>query len=94
MNENEILENENIIITVPDYLEEMKTSEENETSQENETSEVVDYSSILEEMNTRLSNIEANTVNYTEALQGILTNMYFLDFVGFTFLFSFCLCWL
>ena len=67
-------ENEDFSVIVPDYLINEQNEEQN-----------IDYSSILEEMNTRLTNIEANTVNYTEALQGILTNMYFLDFVGFTF---------
>lgn len=58
--------------------------EEQEESTENEVNEI-DYSSILQEMNTRLENIENNTsVNYTEALNGVLANTYFLDFVGFT----------
>ena len=55
--------------------------EENEEVDEVET---IDYTSILQEMNQRLENIENHTVDYTEAIQGILTNTYFLDFVGFT----------
>ena len=67
---------------VNDIQEEEEVSDEEETIDEEN---VVDYSSILEEMNTRLENIENNTsVDYTSALNGILVNTYFLDFVGFT----------
>lgn len=58
--------------------------EENEEEEEVEEVEQIDYTSILQEMNQRLENIESHTVDYTEAIQGILTNTYFLDFVGFT----------
>lgn len=58
--------------------------EENEEEEVVEEVEQIDYTSILQEMNQRLENIESHTVDYTEAIQGILTNTYFLDFVGFT----------
>lgn len=69
LNENEFLENE----------ENEEVSEEIEEENSN-----VDYSSILQEMNTRLENIESYTLDYNEGINGILTNLYFLDFVGFT----------
>ena len=56
-----------------------------EESEEEIEEESIDYSSILSEMNQRLENIENNTsVDYTNAFNGILTNICFLDFVGFT----------
>ena len=58
--------------------------EENEEEEVVEEVEQIEYTSILQEMNQRLENIESHTVDYTEAIQGILTNTYFLDFVGFT----------
>lgn len=63
-----------------------ESEEEIEVNQEEEIEEEsFDYSSILVEMNQRLENIEYNTsVDYTNAFNGILTNIYFLDFVGFT----------
>lgn len=67
-----------------DESEEVEEIQEEEEIIENEET-VIDYSSILEEMNTRLENIENNTsIDYTSALNGILANTYFLDFVGFT----------
>ena len=64
-------------------LQEEEVNENLEEENEEEV-EQIDYTSILQEMNQRLENIENNTVDYTEALQGILSNTYFLDFVGFT----------
>ena len=64
--------------------EEVNENLEEENEEEVEEAEQIDYTSILQEMNQRLENIENNTVDYTEALQGILSNTYFLDFVGFT----------
>lgn len=103
MNENEILNNENIIITVPDYLytensennfieidEVLEENQEDEENQEEVQQNEIDYTSLLLEMNERLENIEANTINYTDALQGLLTNTYFLCLPCFTF-FIFCL---
>ena len=74
-------ENEEFTVIVPDYLinENEAASEENEAE-----AEAIDYSSILQEMNSRLENIEANTVDYTEAINGLLANVYFIDFVAFT----------
>lgn len=77
-------DNEEFSVIVPDYLINQETEEQVDEQTEEQVDEQIDYSSILEEMNTRLTNIEANTVDYTEALQGLITNMYFLDFVGFT----------
>lgn len=76
LNENEFLENE----------ENEEVSEENEEVPEEieEENSNVDYSSILQEMNIRLENIESYTLGYNEGINGILTNLYFLDFVGFT----------
>lgn len=74
---------DNNIIVNNDESEEVNETQEEEIEENEET--VIDYSSILEEMNTRLENIETNTsVDYTSALNGILANTYFLDFVGFT----------
>lgn len=76
-------------------LEELQESEESEELEElqefeeSEESEVqnesIDYTSILEEMNTRLENIESVQLSQNECFQGILTNIYFIDFVAFTF---------
>ena len=69
--------------------EEMEETEESEEMQETEESEVsnqsIDYTSILEEMNIRLENIESVQLNQNQCFQGILTNIYFIDFVAFTF---------
>ena len=87
-------ENNDFSVIVPDYL--INENEENEndlssSSEENEENdneenqaEVIDYSSILQEMNTRLENIETQTVAYTEGINGLLANLYFIDFVAFT----------
>lgn len=64
--------------------EETEVIEETVETEETEETEVIDYSSILQEMNTRLENIENNMIDYSGAFNGLLTNMYFLDFVGFT----------
>ena len=77
INENE--ENEN------DLLNSSSLSEENEENENEENqAEVVDYSSILEEMNTRLETIETQTLAYSEGINGLLANLYFIDFVAFT----------
>lgn len=74
-------ESEEEIETAETETEETETEETEETETvENE----IDYSSILEEMNARLENIERNTIDYSGAFNGILQNIYFLDFVGFT----------
>ena len=74
-------ENEDFNVIVPDYL----INENEAASEENEAEvETIDYSSILQEMNSRLENIEANTVDYTEGINGLLANVYFIDFVAFT----------
>ena len=88
--ENENLDNSSL----SDENEESEENEENENldnsslSEENEENEgqsdVIDYSSILEEMNTRLENIETQTLAYNEGINGLLANLYFLDFVAFT----------
>ena len=87
-------ENNDFSVIVPDYL--INENEENEndlssSSEENEENdneenqaEVIDYSSILQEMNTRLENIETYTLAYNEGINGLLANLYFLDFVAFT----------
>lgn len=77
INENE--ENEN------DLLNSSSLSEENEENENEENqAEVIDYSSILEEMNTRLENIETQTLDLHEGINGLLANLYFIDFVAFT----------
>ncbi len=87
-------ENENFSVIVPDYLINENEAEENEaSSEENEASSEIDYSSILSEMNSRLENIEANTVDYTEGINGLLANVYFIDFVAFA-VFVFLMLWL
>ena len=35
-------------------------------------------------MNTRLETIETQTVAYNEGINGLLANLYFIDFVAFT----------
>ena len=87
-------ENDNFSVIVPDYLinenEEnendlLNSSEENEENENEENqAEVIDYSSILEEMNTRLETIETQTLAYSEGINGLLANLYFIDFVAFT----------
>ena len=74
----------NIITSESEEVNENDVSETE--TEETETEETqIDYSSILAEMNQRLENIESNTsIDYTSALNGILANTYFLDFVGFT----------
>ena len=65
-------------------IEESEDFEQIEESEEVEESEVIDYSSILQEMNERLANIEAKTIDYSEPINGLLANIYFVDFVAFT----------
>ena len=91
-------ENEDFSVVVPDYLvnpeqTEEETEEETEGQTEEETEEEtegqteeqnIDYSSILQEMNTRLETIETQTVAYSEGINGLLANLYFIDFVAFT----------
>jgi hypothetical protein len=83
-------ENDDFSVIVPDYLineneESEISSEENEENEENEAqAESIDYSSILQEMNTRLENIETYTLAYNEGINGLLANLYFIDFVAFT----------
>lgn len=74
----------NIITSESEEVNENEVSEIETEETETEDTQV-DYFSILSEMNQRLENIETNTsVDYTSALNGILANTYFLDFVGFT----------
>ena len=35
-------------------------------------------------MNTRLETIETQTLAYSEGINGLLANLYFIDFVAFT----------
>lgn len=79
-------DNNDFSVIVPDYLinENEAALGENETAENEATAEAIDYSSILQEMNSRLENIEANTVDYTEGINGLLANVYFIDFVAFT----------
>lgn len=78
--------------------QELDETEEFEESEELEESEVqtqsIDYTSILEEMNSRLENIESVQLQQNDCFQGILTNIYFIDFVAFTFsLFAYNYCY-
>ena len=79
-------ENEDFSVVVPDYLvNPEQTEEETEEETEGQTEEQnIDYSSILQEMNTRLETIETQTVAYSEGINGLLANLYFIDFVAFT----------
>ena len=87
-------DNNDFSVIVPDYLineneesenDPLSSSEENEENEENEVqAESIDYSSILQEMNTRLETIETQTLAYNEGINGLLANLYFLDFVAFT----------
>lgn len=75
-------DNNNIVNSESEGVNEIEETETEETETEENQ---IDYSSILAEMNQRLENIESNTsIDYTSALNGILANTYFLDFVGFT----------
>ena len=91
INKNE--ENENDLLSSSEESEEneesendlLSSSEESEENEENEEpAESIDYSSILQEMNTRLETIETQTLAYSEGINGLLANLYFLDFVAFT----------
>lgn len=85
-------ENDDFSVIVPEYLlnENQIEDHENEDQVEDQENEDqideqnIDYSFILQEMNTRLENIETNTVDYTEGINGLLANLYFIDFVAFT----------
>ncbi len=70
-------DNEDFNVIVPEYL----TAED--PTAEDPAAETIDYSSILQEMNSRLENIETQTVAYNEGINGLLANIYFLDFVAF-----------
>ncbi len=78
------MENEELLIEESEDLEETEDLEQNEETEDLEETEVIDYSSILQEMNERLANIEAKTIDYSEPINGLLANIYFLDFVAFT----------
>ena len=80
--ENDLLLNEEIEET--EETEEIEETQETEETEETQETEVIDYSSILQEMNERLENIEAKTIDYSEPINGLLANIYFLDFVAFT----------
>ena len=59
------MENDELLIEETEeseVLEESEETEESEEIEETEESEVIDYSSILQEMNERLENIEAKTL--------------------------------
>lgn len=79
------LDNENFSVIVPDYLvnSEDQETEDPETEDPETEEQNIDYSSILQEMNTRLETIETQTVAYTEGINGLLANLYFIDFVAF-----------
>ena len=78
------MENDDFLIEEFEDLEENEDQEENEENEDLEENEVIDYSSILQEMNERLANIEAKTIDYSEPINGLLANIYFVDFVAFT----------
>lgn len=80
------LDNEDFSVIVPDYLVNPEEQETEGTEEETEGTEEqnIDYSSILQEMNTRLETIETQTVAYKEGIDGLLANLYFIDFVAFT----------
>ena len=81
--ENEDLDNSSL----SDENEENENLDNSSLSEENEENEVqneIDYTSILQEMNTRLENIETYTTAYNEGINGLLANLYFIDFVAFT----------
>ena len=81
--ENENLDNSSL----SDENEENENLDNSSLSEENEENEVqneIDYTSILQEMNTRLENIETYTTAYNEGINGLLANLYFIDFVAFT----------
>ena len=80
--ENEAAENE-AASEENEAAENEAASGDNEAAENEAASEEIDYSSILQEMNSRLENIEANTVDYTEGINGLLANLYFIDFVSF-----------
>ena len=77
-------DNENFNVIVPEYLTAEDPTAEDPTAEDpTAEEETIDYSSILQEMNSRLENIEAQTVAYNEGINGLLANIYFLDFVAF-----------
>lgn len=79
-------DNEDFSVIVPDYLVHEDQVEDPAEDQVEDPAEEqnIDYSSILQEMNTRLETIETQTVAYTEGINGLLANLYFIDFVAFT----------
>ena len=78
-------DNEDFSVIVPDYLVNEDQVEDPAEDQVEDPAEEqnIDYSSILQEMNTRLETIETQTVAYTEGINGLLANLYFIDFVAF-----------
>lgn len=78
-------DNEDFSVIVPDYLVNEDQAEDPAEDQVEDPAEEqnIDYSSILQEMNTRLETIETQTVAYTEGINGLLANLYFIDFVAF-----------
>lgn len=78
-------DNEDFSVIVPDYLVNPEDQETEDQETEVQTEEQnIDYTSILQEMNTRLETIETQTVAYKEGIDGLLANLYFIDFVAFT----------
>lgn len=73
-------DNEDFSVIVPDYL---VNPEDQETEDQETEDQNIDYTSILQEMNTRLETIETQTVAYKEGIDGLLANLYFIDFVAF-----------
>ena len=79
--EEENEESENDLLVFSEENEEVQSEEEENEEVQNDP---IDYSSILLEMNNRLENIETYTVAYNEGINGLLANLYFIDFVAFT----------
>ena len=80
-------DNDDFSVIVPDYLlnedQEIEGQTEDQETEGQTEEQNIDYSSILQEMNTRLENIETTTGAYTEGINGLLANLYFIDFVAF-----------
>lgn len=78
-------DNEDFSVIVPDYLvnEDQVEDQVEDQAEDQVEDQNIDYSSILQEMNTRLETIETQTVAYTEGINGLLANLYFIDFVAF-----------
>lgn len=85
------MESDELLIEELEETEDLETqdleTQDQETQDqeiEDQENEVLDYTSILQEMNERLENIEAKTIDYSEPINGLLANTYFVDFVAFT----------